>query len=78
MSSFLGRDILSLKDFERQDFMRVFQLAEELEPYARDRHKTEARVIIRMTQHYNNLMAKIPALGINPVVFPKSNTKPKK
>lgn len=38
MSSFLGRDILSLKDFERQDFMRVFQLAEELEPYARDRH----------------------------------------
>jgi len=38
MGSFLGRDILSLKDFERQDFMRVFQLAEELEPYARDRH----------------------------------------
>jgi len=38
MRSFLGRDILSLKDFERQDFMRVFQLAEELEPYARDRH----------------------------------------
>ncbi len=38
MRSFLGRDILSLKDFERQDFMRVFRLAEELEPYARDRH----------------------------------------
>lgn len=38
MRSFLGRDILSLKDFERQDFMRVFQVAKELEPYARDRH----------------------------------------
>ncbi len=38
MRSFLGRDILSLKDFERQDFLRVFQYAEELESYARDRH----------------------------------------
>ncbi|MBT9137049.1 MAG: Aspartate carbamoyltransferase [Firmicutes bacterium] len=38
MRSFLGRDILSLKDFERQDFMRVFQLAKQLERYARDRH----------------------------------------
>ncbi len=38
MKSFLGRDILSLKDFERQDFMRVFQVAQDLEPYARDRH----------------------------------------
>lgn len=37
MKSFLGRDILSLKDFERHDFMRVFQVAQELEPYARDR-----------------------------------------
>ena len=37
MRSFLGRDILSLRDFERQDYMRVFQVAEELEPYARDR-----------------------------------------
>jgi len=37
MRSFLGRDILSLKDFERMDFMRIFQVAQELEPYARDR-----------------------------------------
>ncbi len=37
MRSFLGRDILSLKDFERHDYMRIFQVGEELEPYARDR-----------------------------------------
>jgi len=37
MRSFLGRDILSLKDFEREEYFRVFQVAEELEPYARDR-----------------------------------------
>ena len=27
MRSFLGRDILSLKDFERNDFFRVFEVA---------------------------------------------------
>ncbi|MFQ5857313.1 MAG: aspartate carbamoyltransferase [Anaerolineae bacterium] len=37
MRSFLGRDILSLKDFERHEYMHLFQVAEELEPYARDR-----------------------------------------
>ena len=37
MRSFLGRDILSLKDFEREEYFRIFQVAEELEPYARDR-----------------------------------------
>lgn len=37
MRSFLGRDILSLKDFERHEYMYLFQVAEELEPYARDR-----------------------------------------
>ena len=37
MRSFLGRDILSLKDFEREEYLRVFQVAEELEPYALDR-----------------------------------------
>jgi aspartate carbamoyltransferase catalytic subunit len=37
MRSFLGRDILSLKDFEREEFFRVFQVAKELEPIARDR-----------------------------------------
>lgn len=37
MRSFLGRDILSLKDFERNEFFRVFQVCEDLKPYARDR-----------------------------------------
>ncbi len=37
MRSFLGRDILSLKDFTRDEFLRVFQVAEELKPFARDR-----------------------------------------
>jgi aspartate carbamoyltransferase catalytic subunit len=35
--SFIGRDILSLKDFSREDFERVFQVANDLRPYARDR-----------------------------------------
>jgi aspartate carbamoyltransferase catalytic subunit len=37
MRSFNGRDILSLKDFEREEFFRVLQVAKELEPAARDR-----------------------------------------
>jgi aspartate carbamoyltransferase catalytic subunit len=37
MRSFLGRDILSLKDFSREDFFRVFEVANDLRPYARDR-----------------------------------------
>lgn len=37
MRSFLGRDILSLKEFEREEFFRVFQVAAELEPIARSR-----------------------------------------
>src|SRR3972149_6200814 len=37
MRSFLGRDILSLKDFERMEYFRVFQVCEDLKPYARDR-----------------------------------------
>ena len=37
MRSFMGRDILSLKDFERHEYFRVFQVADDLEPYARDR-----------------------------------------
>jgi aspartate carbamoyltransferase catalytic subunit len=37
MRSFLGRDILSLKDFSRDEFFRVFGVAEDLKPYARDR-----------------------------------------
>jgi aspartate carbamoyltransferase catalytic subunit len=41
MRSFLGRDILSLKDFERQEFFHVFDVAEELEPIARTRRNSD-------------------------------------
>ncbi|MEX1072039.1 MAG: aspartate carbamoyltransferase [Anaerolineales bacterium] len=41
MRSFAGRDILSLKDFERQEFFRIFEIAEKLEPIARDRKNTD-------------------------------------
>jgi len=37
MRSFAGRDILSLKEFERHEFFRCFEIAERLEPHARDR-----------------------------------------
>ena len=32
MRSFIGRDILSLKEFERSEFLRIFEIAERLEP----------------------------------------------
>ncbi|HSL64107.1 MAG TPA: aspartate carbamoyltransferase [Gaiellaceae bacterium] len=41
MRSFLGRDILSLKDFERADFQRVFEVCDELAPIARSRRNTD-------------------------------------
>ena len=41
MRSFLGRDILSLKDFSRDEFLRVFQVADDLRPFARDRRNTD-------------------------------------
>lgn len=41
MRSFSGRDILSLKEFERQEFFRVFEIAEVLEPIARSRRNTD-------------------------------------
>lgn len=41
MRSFLGRDILSLKDFERQEFFRVFEIAQRLEPIARNRKNAD-------------------------------------
>ncbi len=41
MRSFLGRDILSLKDFERNEFFRVFEVAKELEPIARNRRNVD-------------------------------------
>jgi len=37
MHSFLGRDILSLKDFEREDFFRIFEVAKKLEHIAKNR-----------------------------------------
>ncbi len=37
MRSFLGRDILSLKGFARDEFTRVFEVADDLKPYARER-----------------------------------------
>jgi aspartate carbamoyltransferase catalytic subunit len=41
MRSFLGRDILSLKDFERGDFQRVFEACDELAPIARNRRNSD-------------------------------------
>ena len=41
MRSFMGRDILSLKDFERNEFFRVFEIAERLEPIARNRKNSD-------------------------------------
>jgi len=37
MRSFLGRDILSLKDFERDEYFQVFHVADELKTYAEKR-----------------------------------------
>ena len=37
MRSFMGRDILSLKDFERNEFFHVLEVAETMEPIARKR-----------------------------------------
>ena len=41
MRSFAGRDILSLKGFERAEFEHVFAVADELEPIARRRRNTD-------------------------------------
>lgn len=41
MRSFAGRDILSLKDFERQEFFRVFDVADRLKHHAEDRKNTD-------------------------------------
>ena len=41
MRSFSGRDILSLKDFERNEFFRVFEVAKQLEPIARSRRNSD-------------------------------------
>jgi aspartate carbamoyltransferase catalytic subunit len=41
MRSFSGRDILSLKEFGREDYYRVFEIADELEPIARNRRNSD-------------------------------------
>jgi aspartate carbamoyltransferase catalytic subunit len=41
MRSFLGRDILSLKNFGREEYFRIFDVADELLPFARDRRNTD-------------------------------------
>jgi aspartate carbamoyltransferase catalytic subunit len=41
MRSFQGRDILSLKDFERDEFTRVFSVAERLRPIAEERRNSD-------------------------------------
>src|SRR5574342_302851 len=41
MRSFAGRDILSLKEFARQEFFRVFEIAARLEPIARNRKNSD-------------------------------------
>lgn len=41
MRSFMGRDILSLKEFERNEFFHVFDIAAELEPIARERRNVD-------------------------------------
>jgi aspartate carbamoyltransferase catalytic subunit len=41
MRSFAGRDILSLKGFEHEEFMRVFEVCDRLLPHARDRRNTD-------------------------------------
>jgi aspartate carbamoyltransferase catalytic subunit len=41
MRSFAGRDILSLKDFERNEFFHVLQVAQTMEPIARSRKNVD-------------------------------------
>ena len=41
MRSFAGRDILSLKDMTRDEYLRIFQVADDLAPIARDRRNTD-------------------------------------
>ncbi len=41
MRSFLGRDILSLKDWERMEYFRVFEVCDELAPIAKSRRNSD-------------------------------------
>jgi aspartate carbamoyltransferase catalytic subunit len=41
MKSFIGRDILSLKDFERGDFFRIFEVCDLMRTHAENRRNTD-------------------------------------
>jgi len=41
MRSFSGRDILSLKEFGREEYFRIFEVGDHLAPFARDRQNTD-------------------------------------
>jgi aspartate carbamoyltransferase catalytic subunit len=41
MRSFAGRDILSLKDMEREEYFQIFAAADRLRPYAAERRNTD-------------------------------------
>lgn len=41
MRSFAGRDILSLKEFERQEFFRIFDVADRLKPISDNRQNSD-------------------------------------
>ena len=41
MRSFAGRDILSLKDMERHEFERIFEVAKKLAPIAVERKNVD-------------------------------------
>jgi aspartate carbamoyltransferase catalytic subunit len=41
MRSFNGRDILSLKDMEREEYFRIFEIADRLKPSATDRRNAD-------------------------------------
>src|SRR4030042_5788640 len=41
MRSFAGRDILSLKGFERSEYFRLFEVAARVAPFARNRQNTD-------------------------------------
>jgi len=65
MRSFAGRDILSLKDFEREEFFHIFEVADELAPIAKSRRNSD-------------LLAEKPwlLLSINPAPEPALLMKP--
>ncbi|HZD17332.1 MAG TPA: aspartate carbamoyltransferase [Actinomycetota bacterium] len=41
MRSFAGRDILSLKDFEREEFLHVFEICDRMAPIAKERRNAD-------------------------------------